>query len=119
VTAVRDTDRNVEPDRNDSGGGGMKKQAEDSPRLVVLKLDNGELAEDLTHGETAPTEADASGRPRPAEDRGTHEIVESHGLPDGLVEVDPSDLSPGALPRHARHPSTDRRSHPARIEEEI
>jgi hypothetical protein len=97
----------------------MKNQSDDSPRLVVLKLDNGEVTEDLTHNEMAPTGAEDSGRPRPAEDRDSYEIVESNGLADGLVEVDPSDLSPGALPAHARHPSTDRRSHPARIEEEI
>ena len=98
----------------------MKNQPDESPRLVVLKLDNGEVAEDLTHNDPAVGETNAVQRPRTVEqDQETYEIVESNGLPDGLVEVDPSDMSPGALPRGARHPSTDRRSHPARIEEDI
>jgi hypothetical protein len=97
----------------------MKNQSDDSPRLVVLKLDNGEVTENLTHNETAPTGADGSGRPWPEEDRDAYEVLESYGLADGLVEVDLSDSGRGALPRHARHPSTEQRSHPARIEEEI
>lgn len=98
----------------------MKNQSSESPRLVVLKLDNGELAEGLTHYNGSTTEAGRGGEPGSI-DKGTgpHEIIESHGLPDELVEVDPSALSPGALPRQARHPSTDQRSHPAQIEEEI
>jgi hypothetical protein len=98
----------------------MKNQSEENPRLVVLKLDNGELGEDLTQHDMAPTEADGDGRSRTVENREAFEVVESHDLPAGLVgEVDPSDMGPGALPRHARHPGTDRRSHPARIEEDI
>jgi hypothetical protein len=98
----------------------MKNQSDDSRRLVVLKLDNGELAEDLTHGDGAATEAGRVGDSGAVEDRHrTLEIIESSDLPEELVDVDPSDLRPGALPRHARHPSTDQRSHQARIEEEI
>lgn len=98
----------------------MKNQSGESPQLVVLKLDNGELAEDLTHDDLSVAEADGGGPTGTTEQRpGPYEILEAHGLPDELVEVDPSALSPGALPRRARHPGTDQRSHPARIEEEI
>ena len=98
----------------------MKNQSDDSPRLVVLKLDNGEVTEDLTHNEAAPTGAEGSGRPRPAEYRDAYEIVESYGLADGLVEVDPSDLSPGALPAPPRAIRVQTGGHtPHRIEEEI
>jgi len=93
----------------------MKKQSEENHRLVVLKLDNGELGEDLTHHDAGADRADAG----PEHGHGAFEIVESYGLPDELVEVEPSALSPGVLPRRARHPGTDQRSHPAQIEEEI
>ena len=35
----------------------MENQSEKSPRLVVLKLDNGELVEDLTPSNRAASEA--------------------------------------------------------------
>ena len=97
----------------------MKNQPGESPGLVVLKLDNGELAEDRTHHETSVSEPGAGRQSWGMEGAGPSAGVDSHGLPAELVEVDPSTLSPRAQSRRARHPSTDLRSHPARIEEEI
>jgi hypothetical protein len=93
----------------------MKNQSDESPRLVVLKLDNGELGEDLTHHDATT----AGGPPASEDGHAGFEVVESHGLPDELVEGDPSVMSPGDFPCGARHPSTDQRAHPAQIEEEI
>ena len=98
----------------------MQHEPDESPRLLVLKLDNGELGEDLTEHEQAATNG-SPGATGATPDAGheVFEVVESHGLSAVPTEVDPSDLRPGSLSRHARHPSTDRRSHPAQIEEEI
>ncbi len=98
----------------------MKNQSGDSPRLVVLKLDNGEFAEDVSHHEATPGRTPVSGNPSTAKDRDAAlEIVGSHGLADQLVEGDPSAMSPGTLSRRAHHPSTDDRYQEPQIEEEI
>jgi|HubBroStandDraft_1064217.scaffolds.fasta_scaffold711049_2 hypothetical protein len=98
----------------------MENQSDDSPRLVALKLDDAELGEGLTQNDKAASEAGGVGHRGNVEDQHRSlEIVESSDLLDELVDVGPSDVGPGALFRHARHPSTGQPSHPARIEEDI
>jgi hypothetical protein len=98
----------------------MDKQADEGPRLVVLKLDNGELAEDVAHHGATSGQTE-TGHPAALSSQPGFELVESLDLPEELLNVDPTDLTQPARSRREAQQSTVASSQrPAQtIEEEI
>jgi hypothetical protein len=73
-----------------------KKETTASHHLAVLRLDNGELTEDVIGAEALEEPAGAGTAGSPG-----HRLVDSHPLPEATDGSDPADPRPGTLPRES------------------